>query len=305
MSLSHHRPSKRNWPSQQTILTSLITTAEWPSIRLSRGWRYTYTIPISVLWILVLFNNTYLLINWYHFLCSISRFPRIVNSFSAGNVILRPWSRHCFSAGHVIFRNNQGPYVLIQHRDRANFMNVSTEWVNTYQVDLFLIFTFSITRKWIIVITNWMWLNWSSHIQSVYMTHGIKLYCNMTLNGNLNDWLIIIHLSAFSALENMQHKIEIQEWVIIPYSYAWSQEIFIVHVPKYSSTHYPAFYTVGLHSQTPTPTPACQAGRRFVPIDMTHPGSEPPTHCMKWNKTSMSRNRSHSILRNCTIWFSI
>ena len=29
------------------------------------------------------------------------------NSFSAGDVMLRPWSRHCFSAAHVIFRNNQ------------------------------------------------------------------------------------------------------------------------------------------------------------------------------------------------------
>ena len=33
----------------------------------------------------------------------------------------------------------------------------------------------------------------------------------------------------------------------IPFSYDWSQEIFYVHVPIDTSTHYPALYTVGLH----------------------------------------------------------
>ena len=37
-----------------------------------------------------------------------------------------------FSAGDVIFRNNQVPYVLSHHRYKANFMNVSTEWVNVW-----------------------------------------------------------------------------------------------------------------------------------------------------------------------------
>ena len=36
------------------------------------------------------------------------------------------------------------------------------------------------------------------------------------------------------------------------------QTTFKVHVPIDSFTHYPAFYTVGLHSQTPTRTPASQ-----------------------------------------------
>ena len=58
----------------------------------------------------------------YHFFKII-----ILNSFSAGNVILRPCSRHCFSAGQVIFCNNQVAYALSQHRDRANVTNVSTE----------------------------------------------------------------------------------------------------------------------------------------------------------------------------------
>ena len=34
----------------------------------------------------------------------------------------------------------------------------------------------------------------------------------------------------------------------------WSQEIFKEYVPIDSSTHYPAFSTVGLHCQTPTLT---------------------------------------------------
>ena len=53
----------------------------------------------------------------------------IFNSFSAGDVILRRWRRHCFTEGHIIFSNNQVPFELSQHRDRANVMNVSTEWV--------------------------------------------------------------------------------------------------------------------------------------------------------------------------------
>ena len=43
-----------------------------------------------------------------------------------------------------------------------------------------------------------------------------------------------------------------------PYSFNWSQEIFIVHVPIDSSIHYPVSYTVRLQCQT------CQAGRQFV-----------------------------------------
>ena len=52
------------------------------------------------------------------------------NSFSEGDVILRQWSHHCLTTGHVIFRNKQVPYALSQHRDRANVTNVSSEWVN-------------------------------------------------------------------------------------------------------------------------------------------------------------------------------
>ena len=37
-------------------------------------------------------------------------------------------------------------------------------------------------------------------------------------------------------------------------------------VPIDSSIHHQAIYTVGLHCQTPTPIPGCQAGRQFVPI---------------------------------------
>ena len=36
--------------------------------------------------------------------------------------------------------------------------------------------------------------------------------------------------------------------------------------PIDSSKHYLAFYTVGLHCQTPTLAHACQAGRQFVPF---------------------------------------
>ena len=39
-----------------------------------------------------------------------------------------------------------------------------------------------------------------------------------------------------------------------------------VLVPIDSSTHYPAFWTVGLHCQTPTLTHACNSGRQFVPF---------------------------------------
>ena len=35
--------------------------------------------------------------------------------------------------------------------------------------------------------------------------------------------------------------------------------------PHRQFTHYPAFKTVGLHCQTATLTPACHAGRQFVP----------------------------------------
>ena len=44
-----------------------------------------------------------------------------INSFSAGDIILRLWNRSChyFIAGHIIFHNNQVPYVLSQHNDRA------------------------------------------------------------------------------------------------------------------------------------------------------------------------------------------
>ena len=59
---------------------------------------------------------------------------------------------------------------------------------------------------------------------------------------------------------------EIQNRDTIPYTCDWSNEIFIVHVPIDSSTHYAAFYTFGLHCQTPTLTPACQAGSQFVPF---------------------------------------
>ena len=47
-------------------------------------------------------------------------------------------------------------------------------------------------------------------------------------------------------------------------------EIFMVLVPTNRSTHYthyPAFYKVRLHYPTPTLTPACQAGMRFVSFD--------------------------------------
>ena len=41
-----------------------------------------------------------------------------------------------------------------------------------------------------------------------------------------------------------------------------SKEIFVVHVPIDSSTHYLAFYKVRLHSQTPTLLVG-KAGRQF------------------------------------------
>ena len=53
-----------------------------------------------------------------------------LNSFNAGDVILRPRRRHCFTAGHIIFHNSQVPFALSQHRDRANIANVSSEWEN-------------------------------------------------------------------------------------------------------------------------------------------------------------------------------
>ena len=40
------------------------------------------------------------------------------NSLNAGDLIIRPWRRHCFNAGGVIFRNNQVPFAVSQHRDR-------------------------------------------------------------------------------------------------------------------------------------------------------------------------------------------
>ena len=52
----------------------------------------------------------------------------------------------------------------------------------------------------------------------------------------------------------------------IPYSYDLSQQVYLGIVPIDSSTHYLAFYTVGLHCQTPTQMPVCQAGRQFVPF---------------------------------------
>ena len=49
---------------------------------------------------------------------------------------------------------------------------------------------------------------------------------------------------------------------------------------------YPTFYTVGLHSQTPTLTPVCQAWRQFVPLilmvfGMIMMGCEPTTYRMR------------------------
>ena len=53
----------------------------------------------------------------------------------------------------------------------------------------------------------------------------------------LSDWLI----NQFECFFIMQHLIEIQDRDTISYSYDWSQEIFTVHVPIDSSTHYLAF----------------------------------------------------------------
>ena len=55
-----------------------------------------------------------------------------INSFNAGDVILRLWSRNCFTAGLVIYHNNRVPYGLTQHKDRVNVMKVSTEWDKKY-----------------------------------------------------------------------------------------------------------------------------------------------------------------------------
>ena len=63
----------------------------------------------------------------------------------------------------------------------------------------------------------------------------------------------------------MQHYIEIWDRDTIPYSCDRSQG----HIPIDSSAYYPVFYTVGLHCQTPTIKPACQAGGgggQFVPL---------------------------------------
>ena len=53
---------------------------------------------------------------------------------------------------------------------------------------------------------------------------------------------------------------------MIPFSRDWSLEIFIVHVPIDGPTLYSVFNTVGLHCQTSVLTPACKAGRQFVPF---------------------------------------
>ena len=56
-----------------------------------------------------------------------------------------------------------------------------------------------------------------------------------------------------------------------------------MHVLIDSSTHYPAFYTVGLHCQTPTLTHACLCREAVCTIfmmvfGMTRPGRETTTY---------------------------
>ena len=56
--------------------------------------------------------------------CQVEMFG--LNSFSAGDVILRLWSCHCCTAGHVIFRNNQVPYAFstgIEWTSRMSALN--------------------------------------------------------------------------------------------------------------------------------------------------------------------------------------
>ena len=48
------------------------------------------------------------------------------------------------------------------------------------------------------------------------------------------------------------YMIKLRNQDITPYSCDWSQEIFKVHVPRDSSTHYRASYTVSLHRRTRT-----------------------------------------------------
>ena len=103
-----------------------------------------------------------------------------------------------------------------------------------------------------------------THIKTDIRWVEYSTFANEKKLDHLHDWLIN-PLECFFSIWGHVVLDKIRDRDMIPYPYDRSQEIFIVHVPITNSTHYPAFYTVRLHCQTPTLTPAYQAGRQFAP----------------------------------------
>ena len=81
----------------------------------------------------------------------------------------------------------------------------------------------------------------------------------------------------------------------MPYSYNWSQEIFIVYVPINSFTHYPTFYTIRLYYQAPTYTltPSCRSKRQFLWWSLVWPSQGMNPQPTTWDADSQTTMPSH------------
>ena len=111
-------------------------------------------------------------------------------------------------------------------------------------------------------------VEWISGVHVLHVLYADMLFLQMGLMMK-DRFLIDLSIRVLVQHRGAQYWIEIMNRNTIPYS-CDSSLISILHVLLDSSTPCSSFYTVGLHCQTPTLMPACQAGRQFVLFNVGH-----------------------------------